>query len=137
MDKIEKERWKVEYPSAQLSMEEIASAIIELDVTMKNGKVVELVERIMAAIHKCGYAPATRNLLKSEKLRHEVVLDENGDVVEEADPLGKLVLPLQQDYHNAVAFLLNQGCSPESVIHVTANRIDGQEATLTIQRDEM
>jgi len=148
MDKIEKGRWEVEDPLAQLSMEEIASAIFRLDVTMKNGKVVELVdafavalsrERIMAAIHKCGYAPATRNSLNSEKLRHEVVLDENGDVVEEADPLGKLLLALQQDNHNAVAFFLNQGCSPKSVtnlkrsvMHVTANRINGQEATLTI-----
>ena len=75
MDKIEKGRWEVEDPSAQISMEEIASAIFGLDVTMKNGKVVELVdafavalsrERIMAAIHKCGYAPATRNSLNSE-----------------------------------------------------------------------
>jgi hypothetical protein len=93
----------------------------------------------MAAIHKCGYAPATRNSLNSEKLRHEAVLDENGRVVEEADPLGKLLLALQQDNHNAVEFLMNQGYLHESVtslkhsvIQVTANQINGKEATQTI-----
>jgi hypothetical protein len=34
MDKIEKGRWEVKDPSAQMSMEEIASAIFGLDVTM-------------------------------------------------------------------------------------------------------
>jgi hypothetical protein len=106
---------------------------------MKNGKVVELVdafalalspERIMAAVRKCGYAPATRNSLNSENLRHEVIFDENGNVVEEADPLGKLLLTLQQDNHNAVEFLVSRGYSPESVANlkrsvnqVTANQI--------------
>ena len=59
MDKIEKGRWEVEDPLAQLSMEEIASAIFGLDVTMKNGKVVELVDAFV------GPCPARGSWLRS------------------------------------------------------------------------
>jgi hypothetical protein len=85
-------------------------------MTLKDGKVVTLEkayekafsrERIMSARDKCGYAPATRNSLKSEKLRHEAVLDEHGEAVLDADLLGELLMGLQKDNHDKFDFLVN------------------------------
>jgi hypothetical protein len=147
MDTLIARKWELEGPNAQLSLTDMASCIFGCDVTLKDGEVVTLEkayekafsrERIMSARDKCGYAPATRNSLKSEKLRHEAILDEHGEAVLDADPLGELLMGLEKDNHEAFNFLLNRGYSKESLLllkrsikRVTANQVKGRESVQT------
>lgn len=73
-DKLWSKRCEVDGPNVQLSNEDFVSCIFGLDVVMKNGDTVTLVdafseafsrEKIREARDKVGYAPATRNSLKS------------------------------------------------------------------------
>lgn len=139
MDTLISRKWQVEGPSAQLSLVDMVSCIFGCDVTLKNGEVVTLVkafqeaftrEKIISARDKCGYAPATRNSLKSEKLRHEAVVDENGQAICESDPLGKLLLGIEKDNHDAITFLQSRGYPEKSLLllkrnvkRITANQV--------------
>jgi hypothetical protein len=49
----------------------------------------------------CNVGPATRNALTSSRIRHEAVFSENGELDEEADPYGALLLELETQNHKA------------------------------------
>ncbi len=40
-------------------------------------------EHVQAERKKCGYFPATRNALKSDRIRHEIVEDKDGNIGDE------------------------------------------------------
>jgi hypothetical protein len=94
-------------------------------------------EKIQHAIDKCGYAPATRNSLNSERIRHEAVLDENGNADDVADPLGTMLGMLQQNNVAAVKFLEEKGylkasLLKRSVITVMANQVASREGAWAV-----
>jgi hypothetical protein len=97
-----------------------------------------LPEKIQHAIDKCGYAPATRNSLNSERIRHEAVLDENGNADDVADPLGTMLGMLQQNNVAAVKFLEEKGylkasLLKRSVITVMANQVASREGAWAVR----
>lgn len=146
MDTLITRKWQVEGPSAQLNLVDMVSCLFGCDVILKNGEVVTLVkafeqafsrEKIFSARDKCGYAPATRNSLKSEKLRHEAVLDENGAAIHDLDPLGELLLGIEKDNQDAMNFLLSRGYPEEGLVllkrsikRVTADQVNWESTPL-------
>jgi hypothetical protein len=95
-------------------------------------------EKIQHAIDKCGYAPATRNSLNSERIRHEAVLDENGNADDVADLLGIMLGMLQQNNVAAVKFLKEKGylkasLLKRSVITVTSNQVASREGARAVR----
>ena len=66
-------------------------------------------EKCERARKKCGYLPATREALKSPKLRHEVFYGEDGGVDVEADPYGEMLQELERQNHTAVDWLIEKG----------------------------
>jgi hypothetical protein len=64
---------------------------------------------IQAAREKCGYFPATRNALRSDRLRHEIAEDEDGEVDEEEHSYVSILEMLQQQNHDTVAQLVGNG----------------------------
>lgn len=112
MEKIWLKKCQVEGPNASITDEDLVCCVFGLDVYFKNGDVLSgLVnafsealsrEKTIAARDKVGYAPASQDSLKSEKLRHEAVLDESGDPILDLDPLGALTLGIQKDNHEAI-----------------------------------
>jgi hypothetical protein len=58
---------------------------------------------------KCGYIPATRVALKSDKLRHELFLNSQGEIDEDADPLGMMLDQLEKQNHKVEEELAERG----------------------------
>lgn len=95
-------------------------------------------EKMREARKKCGYVPATRNSLNSNKVRHEATLDEDGEADDEADPLASMLVDIERQNHEAVAFLEERGYSKASylkrtVIRVTEDRIISREGSRAVQ----
>ena len=68
-------------------------------------------KRLYSAQKKCGYVPAKRTALESGKLRHDIVLDENGDLTEESNDMSmaKALLQVEQENHSVVDRLQGKG----------------------------
>ena len=115
-------------------------------VPLVNGTTVELrnavaeglkPEHIRTAREKCGYCPATRAALKSNRIRHEVIETTDGEIDEEADPVGALYLSFEKDNNAAVNELVNEGFAlaaecRQSIKRVTANQVAGRTITETV-----
>ena len=61
---------------------------------------------ILSACAKCGYLPSTREALNHPKVRHEAVMDKDGNVDTEADPLGELYSFMERENHATVEELI-------------------------------
>ena len=69
--------------------------------------------RLESAMKKCGYVPATRAALESGKLRHELVLNKEGETDEDLNDvsMAKAILEIEKMNHDAVEKLEEKGYS--------------------------
>ena len=79
---------------------------------------------------KCGYCPANRNTLLSEKIRHEVIESQNGEINQAQDPLGMLLDEYERDNHEAAKWLIDNSYSTEPVNNLrrTVSRVTASQA---------
>lgn len=148
-DRLWKERCKLEgEATAQLGLDDFGYIIFGGKVPLPDGTFIELCpafedalrpELIKKAREKCGYCPATRQALKSDRIRHEIVETADGDVDCDADPYGALLSILEKDNHEACNELIEAGYNAaavnnlrRSVRRVTAAQVIGREATQTL-----
>ena len=92
---------------------------------------------LRSAREKCGYCPATRAALRSDKVRHEIIEASAGIVDEDADPMGLLLEQIEHDNHATVASLVANGFAQaikgrRVMKRVTANAVTGREANETL-----
>ena len=92
---------------------------------------------IHAAREKCGYVPATRAALHSSRVRHEIVETRDGELDDEADPMGALYLKLEEDNNMAVEKLVQSGFNlafkgRRTVKRMSANQVAGREQIETV-----
>ena len=146
-DKLWDARLTVDGASASLSLDDIGSCVFGGNVNLKDGSHVTLENAflkgltpalIQGARLKCGYCPATRAALKSNRVRHQIIEATDGDVDATADPLGALYQMLEKDNKEAANMLIDAGY-PENQVSLlvkSANRltiaqIEGRQATAT------
>ena len=109
-------------------------------LTLRNAYALSLnEEHLTSAQKKCGYVPATRIALTSGKLRHELVIDSNGDVDQDSNDLGiaHMLLKLEKENHEAVRRLQLKGYSLATILKRDLERNDRQseqafQETITI-----
>jgi hypothetical protein len=101
-----------------LSFEDVGYIIFGGKVKLPNGTEMELEpaftkyfspEHCQAAREKCGYFPATRNALKSDRIRHEIVEDEDGNIGNEDGSYASMLDELEQQNHRMVDKLVQKG----------------------------
>ena len=148
-DLLYKERLLIEGAGkATLSLDDIGYILFGGDVPLPNGQLIHLKaaftmglrpENIRSAREKCGYCPATRNALKSDRLRHEIVETE-GTEVESGDPYSSLISMMEQDNHHAAEALISAGYSETAVNslrrdapRITEAQVSGRNAVSTMQ----
>jgi hypothetical protein len=148
-DRLWKERCKLEGEAiARLGLDDFGYIIFGGKVPLNAETSVELCpafedglrpDLIKKAREKCGYCPATRQALKSDRIRHEIVETADGDVDCGADPYGKLLSILEEDNHKACNQLIEAGYNTAAVNNfyrrvrrVTAAQVIGREATQTL-----
>jgi hypothetical protein len=148
-DKLWKARLKEGRENAVLTLNDIGYILFGGEIQLESGQQITLEKAfeqgltpdlIQGAREKCGYCPATRAALNSERLRHEVVEDVSGNIDNDADPYGSLLNQLEIDNHKVCEKLIEKGYPAASVHNmrltvrrVTANQIQGREATMTQQ----
>jgi hypothetical protein len=95
---------------------------------------------IKKAREACGYCPATRSALRSDKLRHEIVETTDGIIDEDADPYGCLLASIEKDNLDACQKLIDAGYPKDAVLalhkianRVTAAQVHSRETTRTIE----
>ena len=66
-------------------------------------------ELCLSAWKRCGSVPLTRAALKSDKVRHEVMLDEHGNVDDACDPETRTLLRLEEVNHLSCDLLTSYG----------------------------
>ena len=139
-------RVAAEGADATLSFQDVGYLVFGGTVKLSDGTEVVLEaafakyfskEHIQAAREKCGYFPATRNALRSDRLRHEIVEDEDGEVDEEKDPYGSMLDTLEQQNHSTVAQLVEKGYTlatlgKRNVERITATQTEGRAAVRTL-----
>jgi len=144
LDTLYRARQVLNGEGAALTSNDVGYSVYGGTVTLDDGTEVVLEsafdmaftpELIKRAYKKCGYCPATRNALDSNQIRHEIVMDEEGEVDDEADPYGRLLSLIEERNHEACAFLTMAGYDAtllrRSVRRVTANQTRGRAATVT------
>jgi hypothetical protein len=143
-DLLYKARWTIEGEKAMLSKPDCGRIVFGGTVELSDGSQLQLknayklaftAEKIRRARVKCGYCPATRNALMSDRIRHEVYMNDNG-VDEERDPLGVLYDELEKQNHDVVDALVSKGYT--SAIHlrrcidrISARQVEGRESVST------
>jgi hypothetical protein len=129
-----KNRAQVDGPNAQTTVWDVPSVLFGGEMLLKNGTTVDLPnnfseglapERFERACLKCGYIPATRIALKSEKLHHELFLNSDGEVDHDADPLGMILKQLEQHNHQVEEELAERGFLIAKNIKRSINVISG------------
>ena len=121
-------------------MDEVGDGATHVVATVELEKAFELYmspEHIQAAREKCGYCPATRRSLESDRVRHEVIENYDGEVDPEADTYGLLLDTLESQNHACVARLVEKGYFLASegkryVKRITASQIEGRDAHKTL-----
>jgi hypothetical protein len=113
----------------------VSGKIITLDKAFEKGLTPDLIK---GAREKCGYCPATRAALFSDRLRHEIVEDASGNIDTEADPYGEMLDQVEKDNHQVADRLIEKGYPEAAVGHmriairrVTANQVEARAATIT------
>jgi hypothetical protein len=93
---------------------------------------------VKSARKACGYCPATRSALESNKLRHEIVEMIDGEIDSDADPYGSLINLIEETNIHVCAQLIDAGYSEEAVVtlqrfarRVTGRQVQTREATRT------
>ena len=143
-DKLYKARLRVDGPSAKLTLNDIGHIHFGTPVTLKNGEIVELApafyeafetSKILDAMKKCGYCPATRAALSSDRIRHEVIETLDGEADVDADPLAQLYDAIEADNTSAADALDDEGYDTKTfrakIKHVTAAQIEGRDRVRT------
>jgi hypothetical protein len=127
--------------NARLTHNDVGFLIFGGICIMDDGTEVELeeafslyfsTEHIRAAREKCGYCPATRNGLLSDRVRHEAIETLAGDFDEEEDTYGALLDQLEAQNHSAVESLESKGYELASkgkryVHRVTSSQVAGRQ----------
>ena len=117
-DKLYNARYKIGKENASLSLNDVGFCVFGGDVMQEDGEVIVLCkaydiamspENIEKARRKCGYFPATRNGLNSNRVRQEIVMNEGDEVDEGADPHGGLLNIIESHNHEACDALVNAG----------------------------
>jgi hypothetical protein len=142
-DKLYRARVSGDGADAILSFEDVGYIIFGGKVKLPNGTEIELEpaftkyfspEHVQAAREKCGYFPATRNALKSDRIRHEIVEDEDGNMMDGSYTL--MLDELEQQNHRMVDKLVEKGYAlaqlgKRNVQRITARQIEGRAAVRT------
>ena len=83
-------------------------------------------EHVKAANEKCGYVPSNRIALDSDKLRHELVLDLDGEVDEDSNNTvhSALLLSIEKLNHSIVEKLEKEDFMTANTLKRTVNRTD-------------
>ena len=145
-DHLWRAREAAEPGKGQVNFDDLSKIMFGGDVVMVDGTAITLInavveglskENLRSARLKCGYFPATRAGLKSDRIRHEVVENEDGDVDLEADPLGQMYDNLERDNAAAVRLLIENGYEIASqcrrkINRVTSNMVVGRERIETL-----
>jgi len=140
-------RSRIEQEDATLTLADIGYIIFGGTVPLSDGEAVTLdnafqkafrPELIKRAQEKCGYCPANHNALKSKRVRHEVVINDNNEIDDDADPFGQLLTLLEEQNHQACNKLLEAGYNNAELLRrhvrrVTTNQTAGRDATVTIE----
>ena len=81
-------------------------------------------EHLDSAMKTCGYVPATREALKSRKLRHEIVTNIDGELDQELNDLSMTdtLIELEKINHNAIKELEEKGYKLASTLKQTVCR---------------
>jgi hypothetical protein len=130
---------------AILSFEVVGYIIFGGKVKLPNGTEMELEpaftkyfspEHVQAVREKCGYFPATQNALKSNRIRHKIVEDEDGNIGVEDGSYALMLDELEQQNHRMVDKLVEKGYAlaqlgKRNVQRITARQIEGRAALRT------
>ena len=134
-------------PKAKVQFEDISYILFGGDKEFRDGTRLILKnafamslnqEHLTSAQEKCGYVPATRIALESGKLRHELVIDRNGDVDQDSNDLGiaAMLLKLEKENHEAVHRLQLKGYNIATILKRDLERNNRQsdafQETITI-----
>jgi hypothetical protein len=144
-DKLYRARVSGDGADAILSFEDVGYIIFGGKVQLSNGTELELEpaftkyfspEHVQAAREKCGYFPATRNALKSDRIRHEIVEDEDGNIGDEDGSYALMLDELEQQNHRMVDKLVGKGYAlpqlgKRNVQRITARQTEGRAAVRT------
>jgi hypothetical protein len=145
-DKLYRARVNIDGADATLSFHDVGHLIFGGAVKLSNDTEIVLEaaftkyfsrEHIQKAREKCGYFPATRNALRSDRLRHELVEGEDEAVNEEEESYGSILEKLEQQNHSAVARLVEKGYAlatlgKRTVERITASQTEGRAAVKTL-----
>jgi hypothetical protein len=144
-NKLNRARVAAEGANAILGFPDVGYLVFGGTVKLSDGTEVVLAafakylsrEHIQAAREKCGYFPASRNALRSDRLRHEIVEDEDGEVDEEEDPYGSMLEALEQQNHDTVARLVERSYAlatlgKRNVERISATQTEGRSAVKTL-----
>jgi hypothetical protein len=139
-----KARWRIESEKAVLSKADCIIIVFGGTIELSDGSHLNLrnafalaftAEKIRHARVKCGYCPATRNALMSDRIRHEVYESDDG-IDEERDPLGVLYDELEKQNHAVVNSLVTKGYISATnlrrcIDRITARQVEGRESVAT------